>query len=64
MEAIMATVTNDLDYAANEAVFGLQLSFNQAVRFVCRNAKVDNKTAKHALEAVMTGYKESNITGE
>jgi hypothetical protein len=60
----MATVNNELDYAANEAIFGLQLSFNQAVDFVCRNAKVDNKTAKHALEAVMTGYKESKVSNK
>ena len=51
----------DVTYAANEAIFGLQLRTNQAVKFVVRNAKVDKTTAKQALEAVMTGYKETTL---
>jgi len=46
----------DISYAAHEAIYGLQLNFNQAVKFVTRNAKTDNRTAKQALEQVLTGY--------
>jgi len=52
-------MNTDVTYAANEAIFGLQLRTNQAVNFVVRNAKVDKTTAKQALKAVMTGYKET-----
>ena len=48
---------NEVKYAANEAVNGLHLNHKQAVRFVVTNAKTDTKTAKKALEHVMTGYK-------
>ena len=48
---------NEVKYAANEAVFGLHLNHKQAVRFVVTNAKTDTKTAKKALEHVMSGYK-------
>ena len=54
-------MANELDYAANEAIHGLQLNFNQAVKFVCRNAKVDYRTAEDALESVMTGYKHKEL---
>ena len=48
---------SEVKYAANEAVFGLHLNHKQAVRFVVTNAKTDTKTAKKALEHVMSGYK-------
>ena len=51
------SVYNEVKYAANEAVFGLHLNHKQAVRFVVTNAKTDTKTAKKALEHVMSGYK-------
>jgi hypothetical protein len=54
-------MNTDVTYAANEAIFGLQLRTNQAVNFVVRNAKVDKTTAKQALKAVMTGYKETTV---
>ena len=46
-----------VEYAANEAVFGLQLNTKQAVKFVVRNAKTDEKTAKAVLNKVMVTYK-------
>jgi len=51
------TVDNEVKYAAGEAVYGLQLSYKRAVKFVVRNAKTDKKTAKEALNHVMVGYK-------
>ena len=48
---------NEVKYAANESVFGLHLNHKQAVSFVVTNAKTDTKTAKKALEHVMSGYK-------
>ena len=51
------TVDNEVKYAASEAVYGLRLSYKQAVNFVVRNARTDKKTAKEALEHVMIGYK-------
>jgi len=53
----MTMLANDLDYAANEAIHGLQLNWNDAVKFVCRNAKVDQREASKALESILTGYK-------
>jgi hypothetical protein len=47
----------EIEYAANEAVFGLQLNIKQAVKFVVRNAKTDTKTAKKILKEVMVSYK-------
>lgn len=43
--------------AANEAIFHLQLDTNEAVRYVIKHAKVDPKSAGHAIKEVMTGYK-------
>ena len=47
----------EIEYAANEAVFGLQLNTKQAVKFVVRNAKTDTKTAKKILKEVVVSYK-------
>lgn len=43
----------DVDYAAREAVYGLQLSVEQAIRFVMRGEGVDRKTAQTAIEKYM-----------
>jgi|TARA_R110000868_G_scaffold270032_3_gene529467 hypothetical protein len=45
---------SELEYAANEAVFGLQLNWDKAVSFVVRNAKTDKKTARETLKKQMT----------
>lgn len=43
---------NEVMYAANEAVNGLQLSNDKAVRFVMRNAKVSELDARQAVNKV------------
>ena len=50
-------MSKDVEYAANEAVFGMQLGMDQAVKFVMRNADTDKSTARDALQRVMTQYK-------
>lgn len=51
-------LANDLYDAANEAVFGLQLSKDKAIRFILRNVKNSNvKQARKALEYACTSYK-------
>jgi len=40
----------DIDYAAREAVYGLQLSVEKAIAFVVRTEHVDRKTAQAAVE--------------
>ena len=42
---------------ANEAVFYFQYSTKQAVEYVMKNAQIDSKTAKNALNEVMLGHK-------
>ena len=42
---------------ANEAIFQNQMTTEQAVRYVVKNADVDTQTAKQAVQEVMTGYK-------
>lgn len=43
--------------AANEAIFQLQLSTDEAIRYVVKNASVSPKEAGLALKEVMVGYK-------
>jgi hypothetical protein len=48
----------ELKDAATEAVFGLQLSKDKAIRFILRNVKGANvKQARKALEFACTSYK-------
>lgn len=42
---------------ATQAVFQLQLSTHNAVRYIQRNAQVDQATAKQALVQAVTFYK-------
>ena len=50
-------LTDNLNDAANEAVFGLQLSKDKAIRFILRNVKDSNvKQARKALEYICTSY--------
>ena len=51
--------TKEIEYAANEAVFGLQLEKKQAINFIVRNAKTDAHTAKQVLAETLTSYKQS-----
>ena len=48
---------SEVEYAANEAIYGLQLDWDRAVNFVVRNAKTDTKTAREVLKVAMTSYK-------
>jgi len=48
---------SEVEYAANEAIYGLQLDWNRAVNFVVRNAKTDKKTARAVLKVAMTSYR-------
>ena len=43
--------------AANQAIFHLQLTTAEAVRYVVKQAQVDAKTAGQALKQIMVGYK-------
>lgn len=42
---------------ANEAIFQMQFNNRDAVRYVQRNARVDERTAQSAVRAVMTFHK-------
>ena len=44
---------NDVQYAAKEAILGLQLSFDKSVRFVMRNANVSKDIAVRAVSKLM-----------
>ena len=51
-------ITKEIQYAANEAIYGLQLEKKQAVNFIVRNAKTDPTTARQALNETLTSYKQ------
>lgn len=42
---------------ANEAIFHLQFNSRDAVRYIMRNAQVDEKTARTAVEKVVVFHK-------
>ena len=42
---------------ATEAVFQMQFNTREAVRYVQRNARVDEKTAQSAVRSVMTFHR-------
>lgn len=48
---------SEVEYAANEAIYGLQLDWDKAVNFVVRNAQTDKATARRVLKEAMTSYK-------
>jgi len=55
-----ATFDQELDYAAGEAIFGLQLDKEQAVEFVLRNVTdfhVEPAQAERAIDAILSDYK-------
>lgn len=43
--------------AANEAIFHLQLSTSDAIRYVTKTAQVEPREAGLAIKEVMVGYK-------
>ena len=51
--------TTEIEYAANEAVFGLQLENKQAIKFIVRNANTDAHTARQVLAETLTSYNKS-----
>lgn len=59
----MNNFKEELDFAAGEAVYGMQMDRTQAVRFVLKNVgakfKMDAKTAEAAVDSVMVSYKSS-----
>lgn len=57
---MMTQLNNRTEAMANEAVFVLQFSTRDAVRYVQRNAKVDENTAQRAIKTVTTFHKRSH----
>lgn len=51
-------MSNQIETVANQAVFQLQLKTRDAVRFIQRNADVDESTAKQAVKTVTTFHKQ------
>ena len=60
---LVIMITKEIQYAANEAIYGLQLEKKQAVNFIVRNAKTDPTTARQALNEALTSYKQC-LSGE
>ena len=50
--------TNQVERFANEAIFTLQFNTYDAVRYVQRNAGVNEATAKQAIKSVVTFHKQ------
>lgn len=52
---------NRVEAMANEAVFVLQFNTNEAVRYIQRNARVDEKTAKKAFKDATTFHRQPKV---
>jgi hypothetical protein len=50
-------MSEQVEKMANEAVFKLQFNTREAVRYVQRNAQVDEVTARLAIKSVATFHK-------
>lgn len=50
-------MNQQVEAVATEAVFQLQFNTRDAVRYVQRNAKVDEKTAQQAVRQTVTFHK-------
>jgi hypothetical protein len=50
-------MSEQVEKMANEAVFNLQFNTRDAVRYVQRNAQVDEATARSAIKSVTTFHK-------
>jgi hypothetical protein len=46
--------------AANQAIFHLQLSTNEAIRYVVKNTGADAKEASQAIKVTLTGYQQKS----
>jgi hypothetical protein len=51
-------MSNRTEAMANEAIFVLQFNTRDAVRYVQRNAGVDEATARHAISRTVTFHKQ------
>lgn len=52
---------SNVERFANEAVFQLQFNSREAVRYIERNAGVDEKTARQALKATVTFHRQPRV---
>jgi len=50
-------IMSQVEQAANTAIFGRQLSFDRAVRFVIQETGVQREQAEKALRGVMLWYR-------
>lgn len=50
-----------LEQMANRAVFCLQLNMQDAIKFVCKNAQVNNAQAARAINSAVTFHKKSKV---
>ena len=50
--------TNQAERFANEAIFVLQFNRTEAVRYIQRNAEVDEKTARRVFNETATFHKQ------
>jgi DNA-directed RNA polymerase subunit F len=53
--------SNSAERFANEAVFQLQFNSRDAVRYIERNAGVDEKTARQALKEAVTFHRRPKV---
>lgn len=54
-------MSNRVEAMANEAVFVLQFNSSEAVRYIQRNAQVDEKTAKKAFKDAVTFHRQPKV---
>lgn len=52
---------SNVERFANEAVFQLQFNSRDAIRYIERNAGVDEKTAKQALKSAVTFHRQPKV---
>jgi hypothetical protein len=52
----------DVARAANEAVFQLQFNSRDAIRYIQRNAGVDQKTAETVFKNTITFHKQNRVS--
>jgi hypothetical protein len=57
VKEILMQVSSTVERFANEAVFTLQFNSAEAVRYIRRNANVDERTAVAAFKAAVTFHK-------
>ena len=52
---------SNVERFANEAVFQLQFNSRDAIRYIERNANVDEDTARKAFKAVTTFHRQAKV---